>query len=184
MRSLNHVGRGANIGDDGAGNPKLRTVLRTVAGEDIDSLGADRVCEFDVTRMVADDKGAREVDLVISLRKPRKIGFRLDALAIIGSFMRATINRSDADSRLRKASHDVVIDSASLLRVDVTLSDPTLVRDDEQGEIAKAAQGCYRLRVETDLGGVAQKPGVFDEGAVAVKEDCWFLHSESRMARR
>ena len=139
-RCQNHVCRRPDAIDYSCGKLKLCAVLRTMAGENVDSLGANGMRKFDVRGVVANDKRPREVDFVIALRNPEKIGIRLHTGAAVSSLMRATINRSNARPCRGKTLHDVIIDSASLLGSDLSLSDPALVRDDEENEIGKAAQ--------------------------------------------
>ncbi len=77
---------------------------------------------------------------MITFRHLQKEWPRLHALAFVTSLVRATVDRSNSDPRLSQATHDIIIDRESFLSADVSLRNPALIRHDEEGEIAKAAQ--------------------------------------------
>ena len=114
---------------------------------------------------------------MFALRALRKMRLRFNAFAFIGSLVRTTVDRSDWDSRLTQASHDVIIDPTSLLTADVSFCNSALVRHDEEDKISKPTQSGKRLRVKTNLSNGAQKPHVFNQGAIAVKENGSLLHA-------
>src|SRR5437870_11638637 len=115
-------------------------MLRAVAGENIDSLCPDGVRKFHVRRVVANHKGPCEVDFVIALCNPQKIGTWLHALAAVSSLMRATVDRPNSRPCFCKTLHDVIIHGTSLFSADLSHGDPALVRHDEKNKIAEAAQ--------------------------------------------
>lgn len=92
--------------------------------------------------------------------------------------MRATVHALNCDSSVGETMYHVILDGVGFVRAGLTLGNPALVRDDKQHEIAKAPQSRKRLRVEINLSSLSKKSRIFDDGAVAVKEYCWFLHNE------
>jgi hypothetical protein len=127
--------------------------------------------------MVANDERSPEVDSMFALRALRKIRLRFNAFAFIGSLVRTTVDRSDWDSRLTQASHDVIIDRTSLLDTDVSFCNSALIRHDEENKSSKPTQSGKCLRVKTNLSNGAQKPCVFNKGTIAVKENGSLLDS-------
>src|SRR6516164_9367055 len=77
IRLQDQLGCRSDVGNDPGGNPKLCSVLHTMAGENVDRLGADGVTEFRVRRMIPDDKRSLEIDSMIALCELEKIRFRL-----------------------------------------------------------------------------------------------------------
>lgn len=140
MRSQDQVRRHPNVGDYRCRNLKLCPMLGTVSGKNVNAHRSHAVSEFDVRGVVANDKGPRQVDFVIALRNPEKIGIWLHALAAVSSLVRTTVDCSNRCPRLGKALHDVIVDSDSLLSADLSLGNPALIGHDKQNEIAKAAQ--------------------------------------------
>ncbi|HMF13249.1 MAG TPA: hypothetical protein VKE94_13120, partial [Gemmataceae bacterium] len=133
--------------------------------------------------MVANDEGSPKVDFMFALRELQGIWFRLHAVAFVGSLVRATVDRSDVDRVLRQPPDDVIIDNPSLLGGNVALRNAALVRHDEQNKTTEPAQSRKCLREETDFRGVPKKSGVFDQGAIAIKEDSWLLHPRGSPTR-
>jgi len=172
----NQVGSCSNIGNDRGRNVKLGLVLSAVAGKNVDSLGAHRVGQFDIRRVIANDKGSAEIDSVSALRNLRKKRFWLHALTLIRSLMWAAIHRSDTNPFLSQGSHDMIIDGARFIHAQTPLSNSALVRHDKEDEAFKPAQGGKRLRVEGYLTGVSKKSSVFNQSAIAVKKDGRLLH--------
>jgi hypothetical protein len=91
--------------------------------------------------------------------------------------VRATVDRSDFDLMFRQPPDDEIVDRPSLLGGNVTLCNAALVRHDEENEISKPAQSRKRLRIEFNLGSVSKKPAILNQGAIAIKEDGWLIHS-------
>ncbi len=176
VRSQDQFSSRRDVGNYGCGNLKLCPVFCAVAGENVDSPRPYTMGQFDVRGVIANDKGPRKVDFMISLRNPEKIGTRLHALADVGSLMWATIDFSNRRPRIGKTLHDVLVDSVSFLRQDVAHGNPALIRHDKQHEIAKATQRRECLRVEINLSDLSKESRVFYDGSVAVKEYCWFFH--------
>lgn len=159
----------SDVGNDDAWNLKLVAVLVTVAGEDVDAFGTDGMGKFNVRRMIANNEGPREVNVVFVGCDPQEVGARLHALAAIGTLMRTAVDRADAAALFGEATHDVFIDRASLLGADKPLGDAALVGHDEEREALQAPQGRKGLRVELDLRLVSQVAGIVDQRAVDAK---------------
>jgi hypothetical protein len=113
MRSEDQVSCLPDVGDYCCANLKLCPMPHAMSGKNVNALCAYAVGEFDIRRMVANDKGPREIDFVFAFRNPEKIGIWLHALAAVTSLVRATVDRSNRRSRLGNPGRA----SSSALRV-------------------------------------------------------------------
>ncbi|HZZ79038.1 MAG TPA: hypothetical protein VFE62_10995 [Gemmataceae bacterium] len=147
-----------------------------MASKNIDSIGPNRVRQFNVRRVISDDKRAAEVDRIFELREVQEVWFRLAAQAFVRMIVRATVHGSYRYPFLGKPLDNEIVDYLGFLGSYMTFGDPTLIRHDKQCKIAEAAQSRKGLRIKVNGSDIANETDVFDQCAVSVQENCWLFH--------
>jgi hypothetical protein len=162
----------ADAGDDRRAFGDPFKMLQPVAGEDVDTRGSAGPGEFDVVGMIADGKGAPQVDPMIEFRPVEKEGARLHAAAAVTALVRTDIGGDDLDAGLGQAREDMGVDALNIQNGDGPLGHTGLIGDDEQVEaLSQAAKRRDRTLKELDLGRVGEVPAVLDDGPVPVQEN-------------
>ncbi len=153
---------------------KFVQVFRSVSGTHIYSLSAGVPRQFDIVRVVSDDERSPEIDLMVGSRKAKEMGIRLDALAPVGSLVRARVRFRDPHTRLGQLPNHVSIDAFYVPAGQHTFGNSRLISHDKKQEgILKSPQRADGAWEERHFLRATKMPSIFNQCAVPVEEYGW-----------